>query len=852
MTETKIILIDSNSLINRAFHALPPLQLADGMYTNAVFGYVSMLQKLISEEKPSHICAVFDCRAKTFRHLKYDGYKATRKPMAEELAVQIPVLQELLQKMGIKILFKEGVEADDIIGTLAKKFDKNTIIVSGDRDCLQLIDDSTTVYLTKRGVSDVIKYDKVTLMADLGFTPKQIIEYKGLAGDSSDNIPGASGVGPKTATDLLKQYEDIDGIYAHLDEIKGKLRERLSENREQVLLSRELATICVSVQLDCDLKDLEFNYPLKAEAYAMMRKLEFKKLTDRFKFETETEEISVGKEIAVENVSVNGIDELTAIVNTIKKSDAIAFNVAGNALSFCCGDKSYDVAFSVDLFGSGINDYDAFKIMKPFFGKDYKKVFYDVKQMKTLLNNYNIEIEQPYEDLLLKGYLLMPGRNIKDVTELLLAYGYGGKNVAAELLSLNEELDKKLQEMELDKLYTDLELPLIQCLYDMERTGFKIDILVLNELDSIYTEQIAKLLKEIYFISGEEFNVNSTKQLGHILFEKLQLPHTKKNKTGFSVSAEVLEELEHPIAEVLLRYRQITKLKSTYIDGMRSVINKKTGKVHTCFKQSLTTTGRLSSTEPNLQNIPVRRAEGREIRRMFIPSEKCVLVSADYSQIELRLLAHFSQDENLIEAFNTGVDVHSLTASKIFRVPLESVDGSMRSSAKAVNFGIIYGISSFGLAKNASVSNSQAKRFIDEYFVTYPKVKEYMDSNVKEAKTNGYLRTMLGRVRYFPELTSSQFNIRAFGERAAMNMPLQGSASDVIKLAMLKVDEELKKQGLNAHLILQVHDELIVDTPLNEEATVKKILKDCMENVVKLRVPLIVNVASGKNWFEAK
>lgn len=850
--ETKIILIDSNSLINRAFHALPPLQLADGMYTNAIYGYVSMLQKLISEEKPTHICAVFDCRAKTFRHLKYDGYKATRKPMAEELATQIPVLQELLSKMGIKILFQEGVEADDIIGTLAKKFDKYTIIVSGDRDCLQLIDDSTTVYLTKRGVSDVIKYDEKTLMEDMGFTPKQIIEYKGLAGDSSDNIPGASGVGPKTASDLLKQYNDIEGIYANLEDIKGKLQERLSENREKVFLSKELATICTSVNFDCELKDLEFNYPLKAEAYAMMRRLEFKKLTDRFKFETETEDIAVGKEITVENVAINGIDELAELVKSINVGSTIAIYASGNALNFSCDGKSYDIAFSVDLFGSGISDYDAFKVMTPLFEADYKKIFYDVKHIKTILNVYGVEVSQPYEDLQLKGYLLMPGRNIKDVKELLLAYGYGGKSIAAELLSLNDDLDTKLEEMELKKLYTDLELPLIQCLYEMERAGFKIDIAVLNELDSIYTEQIEKLLKEIYLLVGEEFNVNSTKQLGYILFDKLKLPHAKKNKTGFSVSAEVLEELEHPIAETLLKYRQVTKLKSTYIDGMRSVINKKTGKVHTCFKQSLTATGRLSSTEPNLQNIPVRRAEGREIRRMFIPGDNSALVSADYSQIELRLLAHFSQDENLIEAFKTDVDVHSLTASKIFRVPLEKVDGSMRASAKAVNFGIIYGISSFGLAKNAMVSNSQAKRFIEDYFATYPKVKEYMDNNVKEAKANGYLRTMLGRVRYFPELTSTQFNIRAFGERAAMNMPLQGSASDVIKLAMLKVDAALKSHGLKARLILQVHDELIVDTPLDEVEKVKAILKECMENVVQLRVPLIVNVASGKNWFEAK
>ncbi len=417
---------------------------------------------------------------------------------------------------------------------------------------------------------------------------------------------------------------------------------------------------------------------------------------------------------------------------------------------------------------------------------------------------------------------------------------------------LDAELDEKMDKLELTKLYRELELPLVKCLFDMERVGFRIDINILNELDAMYTEEIEGLVKSIYELAGEEFNVNSNKQLASILFEKLGLPHSKKNKTGFSVNAEVLEELEHPIAEVLLRYRQLTKLKSTYIDGMRGLINKSTGKVHTCFKQNVTATGRLSSTEPNLQNIPVRRAEGREIRRMFVPSDGCVLVSADYSQIELRLLAHFSQDSNLIEAFKEGKDIHATTASKIFRVPFEEVTSAMRSSAKAVNFGIIYGISSFGLAKNANVTNYQAKKFMEGYFATYPAVKEYMNENIKVAKEQGYLRTMLGRIRYFPELTSSQYTVRAFGERAAMNMPLQGSASDIIKLAMLKVKSELEKKGLKSKLILQVHDELILDVPEAEEDEVKGLLVSTMENVVELRVPLIVNVASGKNWYEAK
>ena len=465
---------------------------------------------------------------------------------------------------------------------------------------------------------------------------------------------------------------------------------------------------------------------------------------------------------------------------------------------------------------------------------------------------YGVEVNLPYDDLSLQGYLLNPGRNIKNVGDLLSDYGYAGENTASEMLLLEEELRRKILETELTDLYEKIELPLADCLFRMEKKGFRVDIAVMDELDKQYTEEIAVLLKEIYEIAGEEFNVNSPKQLAYILFDKLALPHSKKNKTGYSVDANVLEELDHPICEVLLKYRRLMKLKSTYIDGMRNLVNKKTFRTHTCFKQNLTATGRLSSTEPNLQNIPVRRAEGKEIRKMFIPSENCMLLSADYSQIELRLLAHFSNDESLIAAYGKDADIHALTASKIFGVPLEEVTENMRSSAKAVNFGIIYGISSFGLAKNASVSNYQAKRFIEEYFRTYPGVKQFMDNNVREAKEKGFLRTLMGRIRYFPELTSSKYNIRSFGERAAMNMPLQGSASDIIKKAMLDVSYELQKRGLKAELILQVHDELILDVPIEEVEEVKILVKDKMENVCKLRVPLVVNVAVGKNWYEAK
>jgi len=849
LSNNKIILLDSNSLVNRAFHALPPFQLVDGTYTNAIFGYISMLQKLITEENPTHICAVFDCKAKTFRHAMYEAYKGTRKPMAEELAMQIPILKELLAKMGIKILFKEGVEADDIIGTLAKRFADQTIIVTGDRDSLQLVDNSTTVYMTKKGVSDVIKYTPEYLLANDNMTPPQIIEYKGLAGDSSDNIPGAPGVGQKTAMDLLLKFGDIDGIYKNIDRVKGKLREKLLGNKDIVYLSKQLATINTKVAIECDIDELKFNYPLNAEAYEAMRRLDFNKLIDRFSFDIKEELKVVEKVSDIQEKIIDNADDLAAAVSSFS-GDKVAVCWEDD-VSFSDGTTNYVVKISNDLFGLGLSEDDVIEIMKPLFSVRYSTVVYDVKNYMTIFDNV-IKVSPPYEDVSLKAYLLLPGRMVRDVKQLLYAYNYPCKALAAELYRLNEELNVDIEKHKLTKLYDELELPLVKCLFDMERVGFRVDINVLDELDRAYGEEIRVLTEEIYRIAGEVFNVNSNKQLSHILFEKLGLPHTKKNKTGFSVSAEVLEELDHPIAEVLLRYRLMTKLKSTYLEGMRGLINRKTGKVHTCFKQNVTATGRLSSTEPNLQNIPVRRAEGREIRRMFIPSEGNVLVSADYSQIELRLLAHFSGDENLIDTFNSGKDVHAITASKIFRVPFEQVDSSMRSSAKAVNFGIIYGISSFGLAKNASVSNYQAKKFIEEYFATYPAVKEYMNGNIKKAKEQGYLSTILGRIRYFPELTSSQYTIRAFGERAAMNMPLQGSASDIIKLAMLQVDRALKNGNYRSKLILQVHDELILDVPREEEDEIKIMLKNIMENVVELKVPLTVNVASGKNWYEAK
>jgi len=847
---TKILLLDSNSLINRAFHALPPMQTKDGLFTNAVYGYISMLHKLIEEEKPTHVCAVFDCKAKTFRHLRYELYKANRKPMPEELAMQVPVLKDLLQRMGIKILFQEGIEADDILGTLAKRYPFPTIIVSGDRDVLQLVDDTTTVFHTKRGVTDIKKYTPSAL-AEENLTPEQIIEYKALAGDASDNIPGAQGVGEKTAKDLLSKYTDVDTLYEHLDEIKGKLREHLEQDKENVYLSRELATIETHADVPCELDDLVFSLPLPDEAKELMTKLEFKNLTNRFQFAEEKPIVSE-KVVSVETVSIDTISDAETELKRIPKGETVCVLLEEN-VSVSYRQRTIILRLAEGLLGEGIPTDDAVELVKPFFGKEYTTVFFDAKKDMHRFRYCGIVPQQPYDDILLMAYLVNNTKVIKDREGLLSDYGYENKNPSAEMLDLRKTLSEKLREKNLDRLYREIELPLIEVLFSMEKEGFLIDTTMLGELGENFSKEINELIDKIHIeAEDKDFNINSNKQLSEILFDKLGLKPPKKNKTGYSVSAEVLEELEHPIIDLLLRYRQLTKLKSTYVDGMRNVMNLATHKVHTEFKQCLTTTGRLSSIEPNLQNIPVRTEEGREIRKMFIPQAGNILISADYSQIELRLLAHFSEEPNLIDSYQNGIDIHALTASKIFRTPLEEVDSSMRRSAKAVNFGIIYGISGFGLAKNAGVTTKQAKVFIDEYFATYPKVKEYMEKNKELAKQQGFLTTLAGRIRYFPELTSSQFTIRSFGERAAMNFPLQGTASDIIKIAMLKVFRALQSNGLQAKIILQVHDELIIECPESEEERVKAIVKEEMTQAVSLRVPLEIGISSGRNWYDAK
>lgn len=868
---TKIILLDSNSLINRAFYALPPLENKKGVYTNAIFGYLSMLARLIVDHKPTHICAVFDLKAPTFRHLRYDQYKATRKPMPTELASQMPILKDLLRELGVTICEKEGYEADDIIGTIAKRFDKETIIVSGDRDVLQLVDENTIVFNTKRGVTDIKIYNLDSLKEEK-LTPYRVIEYKALAGDSSDNIPGCPGVGEKTALGLLDTYGSLDGVYQNADSIKGKLGERLRLNKEQVYLSKELATINTNVPIDLDLEDLSFSIDgIKDDFYIHLKELECFKLIPRFDFTKKFEGVELstlklsttlvkplGEESLeetksenklVEVVDINSFDELQTILQSITKKIAIEI---GSEIRFADSiNKEYRVVCAQSLIDMGVNFDQAIDSFKDVFeSRAITKVLFDVKDKMHYLKGYNVSVNEPYEDVLLKSYLSNSNYSYKNSIDMIGAGGY--TEVASGLLATNDKLDKELKEKELLTLYNDIELPLIKVLFDTETNGFTIDVDVLDLLSKKYSEEIKELTEDIYNMTGETFNINSNQQLGEILFEKLGLPHGKKTKTGYSVAAEILEELDHPVVTLLLRYRQLKKLQSTYIDGMRSLINKHTGKVHTIFKQCLTTTGRLSSTEPNLQNIPIRTEEGREIRKMFVASKGNKLVTADYSQIELRLLAHFSSDPVLVDAYKRGEDIHAITASSIHNVDLSEVDKQMRRSAKAVNFGIIYGISAFGLAKNIGVRPYQAKEFVERYFATYPFVKSYMDSNVEIAEKNGYIRTLGGRLRYFPEFRSSNHNIREFGKRAAMNMPLQGSAADIMKIAMIKVYNALKDGGYKAKIILQVHDELVIDCPNSEVDSVKALLVKNMEEAVSLKVPLIADAKDGYDWYSVE
>lgn len=839
MAQNKILLLDSNSLMHRAYHALPNLKSSKGLYTGAIYGFLGILLRLIKEQKPTHIAAAFDLHGPTFRHEMFKDYKATRKPMDEELRQQVEPLKELITAMGIKIVSLQGYEGDDILGTLSKRFDDECIIVTGDRDSFQLVSPTTKVFWTKKGVSDIEVYDEERLLQD-GFTVSQFIDYKALRGDTSDNVPGIAGVGEKTAKQLLEKYGSLDEILAHADEIPGKLGQNVQNSKDIAILSKELVTINCDVPVECTLDDLKFTPVYSQAVRSMLGQLEITSLAARMTFENGEDESFVELPKIEKNVVVltTGQDIKAAI-----KGDKIAVLIGEN-VTFAVDDKTeYKIDCVQDLFSEGVDFDEAVNVVKEC-AKDMELVCYD---FKALSKAYGFD-NSKFFDTMIASHLVRGSAPIKSVEQVL---GADGLEVGAvELLVESDKLKEQLAKNELNHLFFDVEQPLCVVLRNMEQRGMCVSVAALKSLEEKYAERIATLTGEIYDLAGEHFNIASTKQLGEILFEKLMLPHGKKTKTGYSVSEDVLGNLSgaHPIIAKILEYRHYAKLQSTYVTGLQPLV--KAGRIHTEFNQCITTTGRLSSTNPNLQNIPTRSEEAKDIKSAFIPSEGNVLVSADYSQIELRLLAHMSGDEQLIKAFNEGDDIHAITAAQILGKSMSEVTPAERRDAKAVNFGIIYGISGYGLAENLSIPQYKAKEFIANYFTMHPKVREFMDGCVKSARERGYSLTMLGRRRNLSDLNASNYMVRSSAERMAMNTPLQGSAADIIKLAMLGVEKRLA--SMKSKMILQIHDELIIDAAADEAEEVKKILSYEMEHAVKLSVPLIAEATSAKNWGELK
>lgn len=839
MAQNKILLLDSNSLMHRAYHALPNLKSTKGLYTGAIYGFLSILLKIIKEQNPTHIAAAFDLHGPTFRHEMYKEYKATRKPMDEELRQQVEPLKELITAMGIKIVSMQGYEGDDILGTLSKRFDDDCVIVTGDRDSFQLVSPTTKVFWTKKGVSDIEVYDVDRLLQD-GFTVQQFIDYKALRGDTSDNVPGIPGVGEKTAKQLLEQFGSLENILANADKIPGKLGQNVANNKELALLSKELVTINCNVPVECTLDDIAFTPVYSSAVKQKLAEFEITSLANRMTFDdTKEDAIPVAKHVEKNVVSLTSEDEIVDAV----KGDRIAI-VIGKDLSFAVDEKTeYTVSCVEDLFSEGIGFDQALETLKRL-AKDRELVCYDYKNMSK---EYGFSQEK-FFDVMIAAHLARGSAPIKNIEQVLGADGY--EIGAVELLAESENLRTQLAQQGLNELFFDVEQPLCVVLRNMEERGVRVSTDVLKALEAKYGAIIQRLTDEIFAITGEPFNIASPKQLGEVLFDKLGLPHGKKTKTGYSVSEDVLSNLadKHPIVNLVLEYRHYAKLQSTYVVGLQPLVNR--GRIHTEFNQCITQTGRLSSTNPNLQNIPARSDEAKDIKSAFIASDGCVLVSADYSQIELRLLAHMSGDEQLIEAFNHDDDIHAITASQILGIPVSEVTPAQRRDAKAVNFGIIYGISGFGLAENLSIPQYKAREFIQNYFVMHPKVREFMDRCIADARERGYSLTMTGRRRNLSDINASNYMVRSAAERMAMNTPLQGSAADIIKIAMINVENRLK--GMKSKMILQIHDELIIDAAKDEEEEVKKILSYEMENAVRLSVPLVAEAKVAENWGELK
>ena len=845
----KIVLIDGNSLINRAYYALPNLTSKQGGYCGAIYGFTNILLKIITTIKPKYMGICFDAGKKTFRNEIYAEYKGTRKPMPDELREQLPKLKELLKAMNIYIVEQLGVEADDLIGSLSKKFNIDTVIVSGDRDLLQLIDDTTEVHLTKKGITDTAVMNIQSLKEVMNLEPYQVVELKALMGDASDNIPGVAGIGEKTAMSLIDSYQNIDNLYAHIDEQKGKLKEKLENGKTSCYMSKTLATINTNIPLDVSLDDLTYDFPFNSKVLDLFKLYEFNSLIVR-------ENIFEEKAKQVVEVACNVIDnisQLEKLVSELNTVNEFSFYITKEQIHISMSKyKENIINFSEQMTLLGLNLTTIFEKLKPVLENEkIKKICFDVKAVKHTLYDFGIVLKGAEFDVSLALYLVSGSKKSAENIDVYLSnYSFDKNSIGCLLLKMKEDNLEKLKQENLFDLYEKIEFPLIDVLFDMEISGFKLDKTMLKELCLEYKNKTELLSKQIIELAGCDFNPNSPKQLAEVLFDKLLLSKPKKAGTG----VEVLERLKdaHPIVDKILEYRKVSKLYSSYLQDFGEMLDKN-DLIHTLFNQTLTATGRLSSQEPNLQNIPVKTEEGKELRKMFVSRfENGSIISADYSQIELRLLAHFSKEPKLLDAYKNGLDIHTKTASDLFGVPFDQVDSEMRRKAKTVNFGIIYGISEYGLSQSLKISSAEAKKFINNYFETFPMVKTYMESNVEKAKENGYAISLLGRKRVIDEISSSNYMTRQFGERVSKNMPLQGSASDIIKLAMVKVYNAIKEKNLKSKLILQIHDELIVDTYAGEEKEVEKILKDNMENVVKLNVPLTVSISSGKTWYDAK
>ena len=853
----KIVLVDGNSIFYREYFALPlTLRNKKGEPTNALYGFANQIIKIIKDIKPKYIAVAFDVSKKTFRNDIYDKYKATRKPMPDDLRSQIEPLKKMLNLMNINYVEKQGIEGDDILGTLCKRFANPTIIITGDRDSFQLVDDSTVVYLNRKGMSDIKIMDPKAVTEIYGVTPAQLVFVKALAGDTSDNIPGVGGVGEKTALDLIQKYSDLDGVYQHINEIKGKLKERLLADKDQAYMSLKLAKINTEVDVKCELDDCKAIFPFGKDLYDFFVFNNFRSIYQRddlFDFDLNEQDLGADINIKelntkVESIEITKKEILNEAINKIKTNKKVAIYIEDQTLYFSCAETEYKYDFTLSLLPKSISEKDFFEKFKIILEDErIEKICFDCKKEMHFFDKFDIQMNN-YFDCMVAKHLVDGSIAVKSIDEVLMCDIKKANNIATKLYNEHNVLLKDLEKLNLTQLYFEVENPLVKVLFKMEKNGFKVDSLKLEELRIKYENELEQLTKQIYDEIGEEFNINSPKQMAEIIYDKLKLSKSKKRSTA----VEVLLELEdrHPSIPLIIRYRKVAKFLSTYITGLKQFLDSDNF-IHTTFNQALTATGRLSSSEPNLQNIPIRSQESRDIRSIFIASNKDnVLVDADYSQIELRVLAHFTKDEILIDSFKNNLDIHSQTASKIFGVDRELVSSEMRRMAKVVNFGVIYGISEFGLASDLKSSVKDAKNYINQYYLAHPKVERFIKDSILKAKQNGYVESLLGRRRIVPEITSSNFAIRSRAERVSQNMPIQSSSAEIIKKAMIAISNEFESKNLKAKLIMQVHDELIVDCPKDEKEVVEQIMLDKMTKAIVLNVPLEIDIASAYRWSE--